>query len=408
MPKLQRLLRRKPPVAEPDPELQARVQARLASITGRAPQPAEDKSLPEADAAEATAARAPEATAAPAPEATAPTNASDMADATGQVEQVERPAARAEIPVAASAESTVAAPQPVDISSWSTQSAPPPAQVPGPPPAQMPGPRAVPAPLRAPKPVHGVTTESRARRPRSLPAGVYCPYCASLLQPPPTATRRCPRCRQRIVVRRVGDRTIYLTEAAVPVFQAERRKVSHSGRWTRDRDRWLDLARSVGAPADRVERLATEPITEGAAALAKSLYESTVERQVRSARRDRRWEEAARIRFDQAVAVYRLASSAVLLREEAVRFHREGLGASLRGIAEVARTAELKAGTCCDLCRADDGRVVRIADELRAPSLPHATCPKGLCRCRWFLADRDRAIFESLLKQQGRARRRSA
>ena len=78
-----------------------------------------------------------------------------------------------------------------------------------------------------------------------------------------------------------------------------------------------------------------------------------------------------------------------------------------RGIAEVARTAELRAATCCDTCRSDDGREVRIAVELRTPTLPHAACPKGPCRCRWFLADRDRTIVTGLLRRQRRAPRRS-
>ena len=254
----------------------------------------------------------------------------------------------------------------------------------------------------------GSAPRSAKRRPGTAIAVASCPYCANVLQPPPAASGRCPRCRQRIVVKRIADRAVYLTEAAVPVFEAERKRLVYAGRWTKKRDRWLDLALAGGAPADRVARLVREPVTEGVVAAARTLYVSTVERAFRSARRDRRWEEAARIRFGYALALYRLAASPIPPPQEIVRLHQDGLDAALRGISEVAKSAELRAGTCCEACRADDGQMVRIARELRSPRLPHPDCPKGLCRCRWYLADADRAIVTTLLKRKGRPHRHKA
>ena len=66
--------------------------------------------------------------------------------------------------------------------------------------------------------------------------------------------------------------------------------------------------------------------------------------------------------------------------------YREGVAAELRGIAEISRDAELVAASCCDACRADHHRIFRISTELRQPRLPHADCPRGLCRCHWDLA----------------------
>ena len=54
-----------------------------------------------------------------------------------------------------------------------------------------------------------------ASRPHVAASTPYCPYCALLLDPPPESSRRCPRCRERIIVKRVDGRAIYLTEAAV-------------------------------------------------------------------------------------------------------------------------------------------------------------------------------------------------
>ena len=259
--------------------------------------------------------------------------------------------------------------------------------------------RVVAQPARPARPTAATPPAGRSRAAR---AAVSCPYCAEPLKSPPVASGKCPRCRQQIVVRRVGDRAIYLTEAALPVFLTERRRAAHAGRWTRERDRWLELAMSSGAEPVSVTRLARQILSEEVVAGARSLYMSTVERSTRAARRARRWEEAARLRSDQALALYRIARSAKPVPAEILAVHRDGLASSLRGIAEIAKSAEMRAATCCDACRADDGRTVRIAEELRRASLPHEACPKGLCRCRWYLADRDRTIVTDLLRRQTR------
>ena len=255
---------------------------------------------------------------------------------------------------------------------------------------------------------------SPARRPstkkvRDAPVPVvHCPYCATLLQPPPAASRRCDRCRQRIIVRRVEGRAVCLTEGAVLVFEAERRRVATSGRLTRERDRWLRLAAAASAPAKRQARLAAAPLSEEVVGAARTLYLGTVDRAFREARRDRDWESASRIRREQATALYRLARSPLPPPADIVALYREGVAAELRGIAELSRDAELVSAPCCDVCRADDGRIFRIAPELRVPRLPHAGCPKVLCRCGWDLAARDRSTLQRLLRRRPRPESRAA
>lgn len=53
-------------------------------------------------------------------------------------------------------------------------------------------------------------------------AGVVCPTCSVVLDPPPRASRRCPVCRQRIVVRRRGGAVSLLTEAEAVAWDAAR------------------------------------------------------------------------------------------------------------------------------------------------------------------------------------------
>jgi len=241
------------------------------------------------------------------------------------------------------------------------------------------------------------TSAHRATPAKAAPAppvvAAPCPYCAVLLQPPPTSSRSCPRCRRRIVVKHLDGRAVYLAADAVPVFDAERRRAASSGRWTRERERWLKLAAAAGAPGQRAERLAAALPSEDGVHAARALYMTTVERSFGSAKAEHRWEEASRIRREQALALFRLAGSPVSPPEEIVDLQRDGVVAELHGIAEIAKSAELVSAACCAVCLADAGRTCRISQELSAPGLPHQGCRKGLCRCRWDLTPRDRAAL---------------
>jgi hypothetical protein len=244
--------------------------------------------------------------------------------------------------------------------------------------------------------------KGRAARAVGPPPTAFCPYCALLLEPPPESTRRCARCRQRIVVKRLDGRAAYLTEAAVLVLDAERRRVAAEARLSHERERWLRLAAAAGASASRGARLATARPTEAAVGAAKALYLGAMDRAFKDARRSHEWETAARIRREQAMALYRVAGSPLPPPADLVSLYREGVLAELRGVAEIARDAELAGSSCCDACRADDRRILRIASELRIPRLPHDGCPRGLCRCSWDLAARDRTTMRRYLRRRPR------
>jgi len=220
---------------------------------------------------------------------------------------------------------------------------------------------------------------------------VACPNCGVALDPPPEHTRLCPRCRRRVVVRHFEGRAIYLTEAAVKVFESERQREIDEQTWTRERRRWLQLARLAGAPADHRRRVAAAPLTAAAVESSRTLYLVAADRAVRAARRGKRWDEVARIRRRQAAALFEEAGGSPPPADEIVTLHREAAAATLRALAGTSREAELVGASCCPACRADDERIFRIADELRTPRLPHAGCPRGLCSCDWWPALRDPA-----------------
>ena len=237
-------------------------------------------------------------------------------------------------------------------------------------------------------------------------ASAFCPYCGVLLDPPPSASRRCTSCLQRIVVKRMDGRPVYLAEAAVLVFDAERRRQGSASRLTRQRQAWLRLAAGVGAPAGRVTRLAAARISQDAVDASRALYLAAADRALRAARRQRDWEGAARIRRDEARALYRAAGAPQPIPSEMLALFGEGAAAELRGIAEISRDAELISAGCCDACRADDQRIFRISQLLRVPRLPHAGCPRGLCRCHFDLAERDRSTLRRYLRRRSGAEAR--
>jgi hypothetical protein len=107
----------------------------------------------------------------------------------------------------------------------------------------------------------------------------------------------------------VEGHVAYLTEAAVAIFEAERRKELDLGRWNQDRDRGLKLAAAAGAPATSTRKLAAARISEEVAEAARTLFMTTAERAFESAKRQHRWEDAARVKRDQASALHRAAGS---------------------------------------------------------------------------------------------------
>jgi hypothetical protein len=188
----------------------------------------------------------------------------------------------------------------------------------------------------------------------------------------------------------------------VPVFVAERQRVAASGRLTRERQHWLRLAAAAGAPPEKQARLASARLTEDLVVAARALYLTTVDRAFRLAKREHDWEMASRLRREKATVLYRDAGSPLPVSAEFVEVFREGVAAELRGLAEISRDAELASASCCDACRADDRLVSRISQELRVPRLPHAGCPKGLCRCHWDLAEGKRTTMRRYLRRRPR------
>jgi hypothetical protein len=177
---------------------------------------------------------------------------------------------------------------------------------------------------------------------------------------------------------------VLLTKEAVEVFEAERLREANERNWASERKRWLALAKGVAAPTNKVSRLGAGPPSDAAVLSSRGLYLAAAEKALKAARRAKRWSEVARIRRDQAAALYRESGTPLPPPDEIVALYRDWSAAALRAAAVVGADAELVSGGCCRICDKDDGRAYRITTELHTPRLPHEGCPKGLCGCDWY------------------------
>ena len=90
------------------------------------------------------------------------------------------------------------------------------------------------------------------RAPRQI-AAVACPYCGVILDPPPQRNRKCPACKESIIVRtrRADGAKVLLTEADGKEFDIQRKKEAA-------RNAALRHAQNIGASDRDFERMEQE------------------------------------------------------------------------------------------------------------------------------------------------------
>jgi hypothetical protein len=179
---------------------------------------------------------------------------------------------------------------------------------------------------------------------------------------------------------------VLLAEDAVPIFDAQRQRELDEARWTTAIGHWLELAGTMGATAERRAHLAAAPVSAETMDASRALYLSSADATVRTARREKRWKAVSVVRRGQAEHLYDDDGRPVPPSAEVLELQREALLAELRALQATSKVAELAGTGCCAMCRKDEGRSFPIAAELKAPRLPHADCPKGLCGCDWWMA----------------------
>ena len=181
-----------------------------------------------------------------------------------------------------------------------------------------------------------------------------CPYCGTVLEPPPKRKKACPSCREIIVVRN----GLLVTQAA-----AER----------------IDLMVRYGI--EQQEFLATEEI------LAKRLNRVPPPRDVVWVILDERGRTAEE-KGDYHQMIWTCRQRAMFLNEEG-RDASDALQAEARWslIAEQAhglrrvKILTARDERVCDQCRPLDGKVLDISEALKSKPIPPKECP--FCRCSY-------------------------
>lgn len=206
------------------------------------------------------------------------------------------------------------------------------------------------------------------------PQVAACPHCGVVLDPPPARSRRCPECRERIVVRteKVVNRKLYLTPEGAEAFDAEKaadaerakiiRRVAKIGYGMADFDRvFADLKSESGADpnaGDVFWRLANSRKVE---------QETQAE-----------WLGLTSTCREMAQYLHGEGHDSIGMLREAAR-------AELCRAAEDPFTTQVEiiSHQPCQACGVDDRKRFTVSVAQAEERLPHLNCDQHLCQC-WY------------------------
>lgn len=202
-----------------------------------------------------------------------------------------------------------------------------------------------------------------------------CPHCGVNFDPPPARTRKCPKCRERVVVRSHRKQKFYLTEAQVEAFEKKRAReylrnaairaaenihVNLEKFETRERDLQDEMPGS--GPHDVFWSLANERV----ASLMKPQMSSSD------------WHRLSMVYFQQALWLNKQERDYWHLKSEADKAYAQSY--ALQGIETLEIVAE-----DCDECRAFHGKQYPIHQAVKSWPIPEGVCTAKWCTCTWNL-----------------------
>ena len=198
-------------------------------------------------------------------------------------------------------------------------------------------------------------------------ANTACPYCSVELDPLPKAKKRCSGCGQPIYVRSGPDGLTYLLQVGdLPVLEAA---------WAEYLEA-TDYRAKVAALGVDFDALEVDMHRQNPAYKPRDIWWAAVNTQIVDALKRSDWSlaQAAYFAHAQDLAEHHQPWAEVA---------RAGFAMMLRRYLEEADRAEILACDC-RICRPDHGRLLTIAAEILAPTLPHADCEKGWCACDYL------------------------
>jgi len=211
------------------------------------------------------------------------------------------------------------------------------------------------------------TISAMADEPRTY-ASTACPYCSLELDPLPTAKKRCPGCRQPIYARRGPDGITYLLQVGdLPVLDQA---------WAQYHEA-LDYRAKVAALGVDFDALESELEQRDARHLARDVWWSAVNEGILEALARVDW-------FSAQVGYFAHAADLADHGQPWAEVARAGFKMELRQyLADGVESIDIFACRC-RVCQHDAGRRLLIAEEMSAPTLPHADCEEGWCACDYL------------------------
>jgi len=208
---------------------------------------------------------------------------------------------------------------------------------------------------------------------KSQESPAACPYCGIVLDTPPTSSRKCPACGDKIVVRtrRSDGAKLYLTAADAKAFDAERKADAF-------RNKAIRAAANIGLDKTAFERMQGELLAKSPGYGPGDVFWALANRLSAKQMRGGDWQGLSMTYFHQALWLYETGRPYEQLKVEAEKARAQDY--ALRGI----RQLEIMGG-CCDNCGRFQSRIYPIEQALREWPVPVEECTNGWCVCTWLL-----------------------
>ncbi len=200
-----------------------------------------------------------------------------------------------------------------------------------------------------------------------------CPYCGTIIDPPPAKSRKCPACGEPIVVRtRRTDRAkLLLTATQGKEFDKQRKLEAQ-------RNDGIRRSQNIGASIEDFERTEKELTEKWGFAPPRDVFWALAGKAALTAFQNRDYHQLSMVYWQQARLLYEEGKPHMETAKEASKTYLQGYaerGFPLR--------VQVSAG-CCPTCNRDEGRKFTIAEALEKLPIPHEACENdGWCTCTW-------------------------
>ncbi len=211
-----------------------------------------------------------------------------------------------------------------------------------------------------------------------MSAPVGCPYCGTIINPPPARSRKCPHCRERIVVRtrRSDGVKLLLTEAAGKEFDKQRKAEVA-------RNEGIRRSQNIGASIEDFERTEKELTGKWGFAPPRDVFWALANEAVLDAAKKGTAHHLSMVYWEMARLLYDEGNP----RHPHIEMARRASRASIQAYAErgIGGGKVEVLATCCQVCDVDNGREYTIAQAIEVLPIPHEACENnGWCRCTWL------------------------